>query len=379
MFGDGVKTGRHSEHRFWDESDYHEILTVHEARQRRFRTCTAKADNEQVLAGIIHCARCGKRLYNSCTNASTKAYRAYHCQNGYQQGQPSCPGMTVRAQWVEDEVVKELERFAALPEMRALILEEATRLADVGQATMLKERQRLTQTVHKTTQKFDSAFELYSEGTLPKADFERLNQKHQQERSQAQARLCEIEGVLNAKEVRESSAQRIHETLSQFPLIWEHLDLSERREVLCLLLEKLSADREDRLIHLTIKVHMLPERKVVIPYRSNRGKNRSNLDPVAQLTQRELSVLYYVQQGLGQAEIATRIGVEKYSVKKYMEKMRRNFGHQSIEDIVKAAAARIEAVTAYLPLGDGAAARRRGFGLALMWEARTACPMCQAY
>ncbi len=259
-------------------------------------------------------------------------------------------------------MVEELGRLAAMPEMRELLHQEAAALQASQAGKSQREREQLKQVLASFEERFERWAHAFSSGAMTGEQFGQYNRTLLAEKQEASQRLAQLEAQSTSQVNQQQQIQEIHRALADLPVIWEHLDFDEKRQVLLLLLEKVTADREDRLIRLKIKVQLLPQREVVIPYRNHRGKNRSEADPVTLLTKRELSILHYLSLGLSQVQVAQKLGLKKDSIWVMTKAIRKKCGRRSTSEVIELARERIAAVLPYLPLEAKVKASAAGCG-----------------
>lgn len=346
--------GKHYEQRFWTPEVLDQIEQAHEERNRRFKTCSSQKDSYHLLSGMIYCNRCGQRLYMSSTDETSKNYRAYKCTNGAHEGKLTCPGMTVRAQWVEDAVVEEIARLSKEPVMRKLLEAEVKQGTSKQDEYLKKERRQLTRKSEQIEGRFERWAEAFSKGAMSEKQFAKYSQSIEKEEAKVDTRLNEIDKILENKQGRQQKLVQVQEQLKEFPVIWENLDNDEKRQVLSLLIEEkgLKADRDGRDIVLKIKVPLLPEQERHILYRSFRGINRTTTSGLQRLTLRQMVLLHYSGQGKSRTECAELMGCKVHSIYSIEKVIRRNLGCVSWLEAVEMARERVEANLTQLPLGQ---------------------------
>lgn len=351
--GERIK-GKHYEQRFWEPEELDQIEQAHEERNRRFKTCSSQKDSYHLLSGMIYCNRCGQRLYMSSTDETSKNYRSYKCTNGAHEGKLTCPGMTVRAQWVEDAVVEEIARLSKEPVMRRLLETEVKQGTSKQDENLIREKRQLTRKSEQIGERFERWAEGFSKGLMTEKQFAKYSKQIEVEESEVNTRLTEIDKILENKQGRQLRLVQVQEQLKEFPTVWEHLDNDEKRQVLSLLIEEkgLKADRDGRDIVLKIKVPLLPEQERHILYRSFRGINRTTASGVQRLTLRQMVLLHYAGQSKSRTECAELMGCKVHSIYSIEKVIRKNLGSVSWKEAVEMARERVEANVAQLPLGQ---------------------------
>lgn len=351
---DGTRIqGKHWEHRFWDPEVLEQIESQHALRVTRFKTCTGQKEGSHLLNGIIHCARCGKRLYLSSTSETTKNYRSYKCFNGRNEGKQTCPDVVVRAEWVEDAVVDVISKITQNAEMRQILHAEARDAATRQDCDFLRERAQLKRKLSEIEEKFDRWADGYSRGIMTPEQFQKYSVKLQLEEQEAKERLQQIEKDLANRTQREQWVEHVKQQFEAFPLVWNELDSDEKRQVLILLLEEggLTANRDGRDIKLQIKPQLLPVQERTIAYRTYRGINRTSATGLQRLTLRQMVMLYYAGQGKTRREAAELMGCKVNSLHTIEKTIRNNLGVVTWEEAVEMTRERVQANLHQLPLG----------------------------
>jgi len=345
--------GKHFEHRFFDPEVHEAIVEAMKERARRFKTCSGGHKTLHLLSGMVYCARCGHPLQISSSGESEKNHRSYKCVTGQKNGRRTCPDVLARAQWVEDAVVEEIAKLADTPKMQGLLKKEV--LEAVGKQNLQMDKE-ITQ-LRKKLNQFDAKFERWAEGYMNKMmtekQFAKINQQMITDQSEVQSQL---DSRLEARENeagRERNAKQVQEQFQNFSKIWEHLENTEKRQLLALLIEegKLTVDRTGRDILMKIKVHFLPEQEKTILYRTFRGINQTNATPLQRLRLRQMVLLYYAGQGKTYKECAELMRCKLPSIYTLAKTIRRNLGVDNWEDAIEMSRARVEANVAQLPLG----------------------------
>ena len=131
------------------------------------------------------------------------------------------------------------------------------------------------------------------------------------------------------------------------PLVWEHLEQVERRELLRQVVEKLEVERAVKqetevgtLVRL--KVHFLPEQEIIIPPQK-RVRDKKTCTGVARLTPPQLAVLYWMAQGKQIKEVADILVIPVSNIRTYMSQIRRIMGIKDINEIARLAAGQVQA------------------------------------
>jgi site-specific DNA recombinase len=344
--------GQHYEQRFWDPEVFYQIEEQFENRKKRFKTCTGQENMSHLLAGLIYCSRCGNRLYVSCADATNRDYRSYRCSTGCKQGVPTCPGMRVRAQLVEDAVVEEIAKLSKDPFMLRLLDKEIRRGAGKQDDKLKIEKIQIKQRLAQNEEKLNSVLDLRDKREVSDSQFKKRLRKLDEEEIKDSARLEEIEKTLANLKGRELSLKQMQKQLEDFPSIWGELGNDEKRQVLLLLIDEdgLKVDRDGRDIILRLKLQLLPEVDRRIITSSYRGVARSKATGLQLLTLRQIELLRYAAQGKNRRECATLMGCKQTSIISVEKTIRKNLGGVTWAEAMEMSKIRVQTYIAQFPL-----------------------------
>ncbi len=345
----GLLQGQHFEQRLCELSTLEEVDQMRQQRRRSGSTNTHKADQPHLVNGIATCARCGKRLYIYTGNGS---YRAYRCTNGKNEGEPTCPEVTIRADMVEDLVVAEITRLAEQPQVRKLLQEQAERATQQDTLQLQAEVKRLQAALQELEERRGRLLDALTapDGTIDKADYDLGRSRLQQQEVPLREQLQQAEHRLSTGQQQEVWRARLQQAILDFPLCWAHLHLDERRQVMRLLVEKLSVDRQGRDAVVQLKLHLLPQQQHRLCFQSMR-QMKDRPTGVAGLTRRQMAFLHHCGQRLSYAEVAQAMGVPMANVYTWAMQVRKILGVRDLQDAYGMARTRIESLLPHLPLG----------------------------
>jgi site-specific DNA recombinase len=343
--------GEHYERRIYDEEVLEQLKSAR-AHRRKWMTNTAAA-NHHVLNGIVHCHRCGRPLRVS--SANTK-YRGYRCETGMSQGQRTCPDLTIRADALEDTVVRELMRLSEEPTMQALLEEEAGHAVQYEEQRLRQEQQQLQTTLDATATRFKRWATAFADGVMDRTEFEEYRNALQAERDALRQRLNEVESALANREQHRRWLNQVRDRVLDISAAWHDLEVDEQREVLNLVVEKLTVDRMERDAIVTIKLHLLPERQIPVMFRSAVNMKRKPTG-LQSLTPRHLAVLHHLRNGHRPRQIAQLMGVTYGTVTTFTSQILRKLQVPDLDAAIAMCAERIDALLPTLPLGESASPR----------------------
>lgn len=86
---------------------------------RRGRGASNRTKQNALLAGLLFCKNCERRMIATYTAKSNRRYRYYVCQGAQQSGWKSCPTKSVPANMIEQSVIMQLKTAVLSEETRA--------------------------------------------------------------------------------------------------------------------------------------------------------------------------------------------------------------------------------------------------------------------
>jgi DNA-binding NarL/FixJ family response regulator len=197
---------------------------------------------------------------------------------------------------------------------------------------------------------FDQWAQKLTKELINEDEFRRFNQTLRERREETRTRLADIACALEQKDRRDAMAKRVRDIVLDFPQVWQHLDVEERRNILSLLVEDLTIHREKRDVTMKIKLHLLPEREVQV-YVPTWYKDKSKLKGVEGLTMRHLVLLYHVGEGKSRDEILSEMCIRYHTYREFAATIRKRVGIHDLKQAAEMARSRIEALRDSLPLG----------------------------
>jgi site-specific DNA recombinase len=211
-----------------------------------------------LLAGLVVCKQCGY-AYRGRTRGSKSHSYLYYCCYGTEpsrsHGQKVCSSRSIRVDRLDEAVWSDVRKLLSEPERLAQEFER--RLSgDGGKSEATHTSQSLAKQINQVKRRLARLVEMYAEGYLEKADF-------QKNMEGAQKRLSELEseqrGIIEADQQRaelrlvigqlEEFGQQVRDGL-------EASDLSTRRRIICALVKQIEIDSEQ--VHIVYKVGPSP-------------------------------------------------------------------------------------------------------------------------
>lgn len=243
--------GQHHGQRIYDEQTHEQLLEV--KRQRtRLGNRTAGAP-QHLLRGIAFCGTCGRQLLMAFSKSSV----SYRCAGNVKAGEKACRGTMKSARILEGWVVEQVRKVAESEEFYQLSAEEAETMLAQDAGELEQERERLA----KQLKALDAQFEKWADALTTEAmtleQFREYNGRLTEKQEKLRGRLEEIERTLGEQSSVEGELARVKDTLRDFPSVWENLEDEEKRELLRLLVERVTVKGKGRKKRVELKLYFM--------------------------------------------------------------------------------------------------------------------------
>ena len=234
-------------------------MTLEMVASRRKQAPRTKA-SPHLLSGLARCGTCNRMLIGQKGKYKNKqgeqAFIGFrHSPNEF-AGKMHCPGVYHRGDTLEEAVIAELLAIAQGPSVRDLALSTVRdKLAKTGEP-LRNEAERLTARLLDLDRRFEEWARRLDEGIVDESQFRSHNQGLLEEKRKLSERLATVQTELAAETFVEVSLSEIEAVWQDLPNVWEHLEFEERREMLRILIEKISVypDRvEMHPFHLPVR------------------------------------------------------------------------------------------------------------------------------
>lgn len=331
--------GAHYRHRIFDPETHHRILDV--LSDRNVENERHYASENFPLSGIIRCGHCGRRL--QVHRASTADERFYRCSVSEPGEERVCPGLTKKAEAIEQHVYHAVADFASSPEMSRLVGEEAEKILATRKEDLTGEIEEIQDRLEELDNKLHEWAEAFTDGKMSEKQFTTVSSTWQEEYDELEEERAKLERRMHHQQVDRNAMQHVKSALETFEETLPELPADRQREILSDLLETLTLNRAEDGVELTIKIKFLPEITRLIPVHGRRPA-----DGLRSLTDRELAILKLKGDGLTNAEIDARLNARTAGTT--LHRARERTGIQDTDELVEAARPLIEEALPRLPL-----------------------------
>lgn len=223
-----------------DPGTFERVARILETNAKNRQGPPLRAQYDYLLTGLLRCA-CGYALTTSAGTGRGGRYHYYRCVGLIKDPEHICPVKQVRADRV-DAVVLSLVRDAARePRLLAEALAEAERLAEQQVAPL---RERVDSLRRELAAAEDTASRVLAQilstglGSSPTA--KRTLSEAEARADQLRLTLAQAEGELGTRETEQLDHEALVEALRGFDAAFEHLNLAEKRELLGLMVRRVT-------------------------------------------------------------------------------------------------------------------------------------------
>lgn len=334
----GLKEGRHYDLRYFDR-EYHELVVAQVRKLERVAPITRWSETH-LLMPKLKCASCGARLY--VDKREDSRHRVYWCKNhSIGQGQ-TCTGARAKIAWADAAVVEVIRKLASDPRVAAQAEEFIAAEVEPDYGKLKQEKAKLERDLREDSQRLADIVERLADGRVKPLAYEAFEQRVEARGEERVCRIREIDAALADSEATKRRTEQVTKTLQEFDATWDSLKVDEQRQVIDLLVDDLTLSAT----HLTIKPCFAEAVAIRIP--PGRFREGKPGDPCG-LSQRELSVLKLLGDGLNNTEIAERTGLKIQTVYGIISRIRGWMGISDIALIVEEAQEAVGSCGASLP------------------------------
>jgi DNA repair exonuclease SbcCD ATPase subunit len=154
----------------------------------------------------------------------------------------------------------EIGRAASSGALRRLAAEELSKQLEKEGVPLRERRQTITSELAGLSERFNKWADRLDRGLIDESQFAQQNKRLLARKSELSKELEEIDLRLAEQENAHISLQAAQEALKQFPKVWEHLEIQERRELIRQLIERLQVYGDKMVLKLVFS----PEAGVAI-------------------------------------------------------------------------------------------------------------------
>ena len=229
---------------------------VQKLKEGRKRTNTPMGEMP-VLAGLLYCGECGKKLY-VCRTKSLRPEAYYYCCSTYRKRQGQCSSHQIRISVIDRIVLEDIKRhvkFAREDEDEFIKLVSSETMSSINKniASLNKELNASKARIGKLDSIIQSIYEDKLEGTISEERFRKMSESYESEQSALQSRIPELEERIK------SYAEQTASTTNFLKLVHKYTRLDElTHEVAREFIEKVVVHKVERIDgkkHMSIEIY----------------------------------------------------------------------------------------------------------------------------
>ncbi|MDK2792985.1 MAG: site-specific recombinase [Deferribacteres bacterium] len=214
-----------------DEQTFYQAQKIIESR----RIEKKKNPEKHLLTGLIYC-KCGSTMHS---NASSNK-RRYKCSAKVLYFSDSCDSKGVKADFIEYQVASLIQDIIKNNKSELLnpFLEKYNEMAK-QQNKISEEISFLNRKKAELDQKLNKYFEAFEEGEIDNTVLKNRLNNLKQQKEQIEKKLLDLKLKSNEIDSIDEEKEKIKALLEQFEILWEVSDLTDKKKILSVLIEKI--------------------------------------------------------------------------------------------------------------------------------------------
>lgn len=189
--------------------------------------------------------------------------------------------------------------------------------------------------------------DLYLDEQMPKQELRAKSLELAERKARCDARIAEIEAERSSAVNAENKLAEVREILADFPSMWDAMTTDERRHLLDMVIEDLAVDQYDGMVHVRLKLALMPEASFHLPVVSSWG-SRGGDARRPKITLRQLALLKELAEGKSLADIQVKWRVGRNSLLTTRRQALRNLGAETVQEAIAKAGSMLDEWTPYL-------------------------------
>ncbi|MEN6546022.1 MAG: recombinase family protein [Armatimonadia bacterium] len=332
--GEHVK-GTHYESRFFDPEDFEEVKRL--LKQRTSEPAQFDTHPEYLVGGLVECKHCHVKMRG---RRGRGRRRVHACQAEAWQQQPGCTRNSIRADWVEREVLEHIHSFLNQPQLLKAARKEALGLVGREGKRLQEDKRRLEDEIAKLHRKSLRWSERLNDEEITIEEYRQYKDELLRQQDEAAVALAEVQRQLESSARGSEDWAAIEQALSDMERLWEQLTPAERKQILREVIERVSVGKlEDGSFEIRVKPRFGPEHLVHVP--SLRGQT---------LSKRQMEAYWLLAQGMTRKQVAKRLGQTVGGLNCTLMAGRKRLGAASVQEAIEQGGEIIEPYVKWLDL-----------------------------
>lgn len=338
---DQLYPGQHAELRYWSPEDRELILLRIAAR--RDHPLLVKPVQQYLLAGILFCEHCGRRLVGN--RSWRRNVRQYSChetrtegehrqrENKQYRGLRHCPGISRPAEELEAAIVQAVRDLANSAEVQKMAEHRLQAAMDEKDTRLQDELAGVTKEIGRVQQGFTRLFAMLDEGKIKAEEFEAENDRRRTEQEALESRRSRLEAELAQRRSRLAELSAALDLLRDFDRLWDKMTMGERKELLRRIDPHMTIRREDD--HHIVTMRPGWTKPIEITFVCRPRTKSWTPGPDAPLTRAQISLLLCWREGMDLNKIAHARNIAMGTVKWMSLEIRKRLQVKDLDEAVE--------------------------------------------
>jgi DNA-binding NarL/FixJ family response regulator len=249
----------------------------------------------------------------SCHSLQTDGEHRRRGEDGKLGDIRSCPGITRRADELEEAIVQAVRDLANSPAVQQMAQERLQAAMDEKDTRLQEELAGVVKEIGRVQQGFTRLFAMLDEGKIEQNEFDAENQRRRAAQEALENRHAHLEAELAQRRSRQAELAAALDLLRDFDRLWDKMTMGERKELLRRIDPHMTIRREDDQHIVTIRPGWTKPIEITFVCRP-RTKSWTP-GPDAPLTRGQISLLWCWREGLTLEEIAKARNIALTTVK----------------------------------------------------------------
>jgi len=214
-----------------DEKTFYKAQQIIESR----RIEKKKNPEKHLLTGLIYC-KCGSTMHSNASGSK----RRYKCSARVLYFSDSCDSKGVKADFIEYKVASMIQSIIKKQKDELLnpFLERYNEMLE-QQNKISEEISFLNRKKAEIDQKLNKYFEAFEDGEINKDILKNRIDNLKQQKEQLEKKLLNLKIKSNEIDSIDEEKEKIKALLEQFEILWEVSDLTDKKKILSVLIEKI--------------------------------------------------------------------------------------------------------------------------------------------
>lgn len=199
--------------------------------------------SKSVLVGLVKCGRCGSAMsVFGNTKSSGKRYKYFRCITKEQKSKLLCSNTNVRADLLEDFVVKQIKGLCDNKKFIQDFLGRANNEIDDKKVPLIAKRNKLYKELDNVEKEINNLVSALGKGTLPELVIRKRYKELELKQKEIEANLNNIEYELNSSYEYSYDLESIMEYIKDFKNSYEYLSFEEKKKLLKSIVKEIIVD-----------------------------------------------------------------------------------------------------------------------------------------